>query len=326
VSADIRRLADTAQAEFSLYFRVASTVQAALQTALREAGLRGEVTARAKDVDQIVKKAIRKRYADPLEEIKDRAGARITLTYEYQVEEAIALVRALLRVEDEEDKHHTLAANELGYLGYHLDCRLPADVVGDDRDLEDLRCEIQIHTRMQSVWAEVSHELVYKARPAPPASIMRRILRLQPFVELFDEEVTRARQEILDLPSQNEARALQDVDRHFYRLAGVEFDEELSLQILTNILTLYGGEGHEAFSRVIASFVERNEQKLAQLYETYRAAAADHPLLYQPESILVFERLEADEFALADSWQQDFPLPLLEDLSVLWGKPLASMV
>lgn len=318
-------MADVAQAEFELYSRVASTVQTALQEALRKAGLRGEVKARAKDVDQIIKKAIRKRYADPLNEMKDRAGARITLTYEYQVAEAIELVRSLLRVEDEEDKHHTLAANELGYLGYHLDCRLPPALIGDDRELDDLRCEIQIHTRMQSVWAEVSHELVYKARPAPPASIMRRILRLQPFVELFDEEVTRARREILGLPSQGEARALQEVDRHFYRLAGVDFDEELSLQILSNILSLYDSDEQESLSQVVATFVQNNGEKLAHLYGTYRAAAADHALLYQPESILVFERLEADEFRLADRWQQDFPLPLLEDLSVLWGKPLASI-
>lgn len=325
MSADIPGLSETAAEERPLYFEAAKATELVLKRAMRDAGLRGDVTARAKEVDQIVKKAIRKGYANPLEDIKDRAGARIVLTYEYQVAEAVELVRTLFVVDEEEDKHETLAANELGYLGYHLDCRLPKALIPEKPYLAGLRCEIQIHTRMQSVWAEVSHELIYKARPEPPSRIMRRILRLQPFVELFDEEVTRAREQILALPGKEEARALQHLDRHFYRLAGVDFDEELSLQVLSSLLDLYDDQDRERLAELVRDFVERNEDKLRQLFDSYRSARGEHPLLFQPEALIVFERLEHDEFQLADQWEKDFPLTLLESLSTVWGKPIASI-
>lgn len=42
----------------------------------------------------------------------------------------------------------------------------------------------------------------------------------------------------------------------------------------------------------------------------------------QPETLLVFERLETNPFTLKDRWQSVLPLELLESTAAVWGMPL----
>jgi hypothetical protein len=47
------------------------------------------------------------------------------------------------------------------------------------------------------------------------------------------------------------------------------------------------------------------------------------PFLSQPEVIMIFDLLELDEFQLQQKWSESFPASELEQLAILWGKPLA---
>ena len=45
-------------------------------------------------------------------------------------------------------------------------------------------------------------------------------------------------------------------------------------------------------------------------------------LLFQPESLVLFERLERNPHVLADVWVQRYPREELERLGIAWSKPL----
>lgn len=326
MSVDVRALEEAYERDRSRYERLATIVEGRLAQATRAAGIRCVVSHRIKDLDSFIKKAIRKKYADPLREISDRAGTRVVVSYEHHVKKVAALLHDLFTVVDEEDKHETLGANELGYLGHHLDVRLEIGSVTGADDLVDLLCEVQIHTKLQSAWAEVSHELVYKSVPTPPRVIERRILRLQTLVELFDEEVSRARQEILDLPGKEAARVLDALDPYFYRLAGRDYDVELSLQIITTLVGLFDDDELPRIGDVIERFVTEHDEKLQRLYDRHRDFhGVDELLLFQPEALLVFERIENDPFVLEQEWSRYYPPDLLQQLALHWGKPYQSV-
>lgn len=319
---DIPELEQSFKRDQERYVRLAKVAKELLSEATRKTGIRCEVSSRAKDLESFVKKAFRKQYADPMRQIRDRAGVRIIVTYEHQVALVAKLIREIFEVVAEEDKHETLSADKLGYLGHHLDVQLLPGSTQGAQELEGLPCEIQVHTKLQNVWAEVSHELIYKARPSPPKMIERRILRLQTFVELFDEEVTRARKEILALPGKDAARLLENLDQHFYRFAGRDYDSELSLQILSTLGTLFDQEELDRIDQIIDVFITIHAERLQLLYEAHRNLQEPvELLLFQPEALLVFERLEHDPFILEEEWAKHYPPNLLEQLAIMWGKP-----
>ena len=47
-----------------------------------------------------------------------------------------------------------------------------------------------------------------------------------------------------------------------------------------------------------------------------------NPLISQPESLLVFERIEHDRFRLAERWAQALPTGMLTQMADMWGKPV----
>lgn len=326
MSVDVQALREAYERDRERYGRLAEFIGERLTEETRRAGIRCLISHRVKDLDSFVKKAIRKGYANPVREIRDRAGARVVVAYEHHVQLVAQLVRSVFDIIDEEDKHETLGANELGYLGHHFEVRLRSNSVAESADLLGLVCEIQIHTRLQNAWAEVSHELIYKSRPTPPRRIERRILRLQTLVELFDEEVSRARQEILKLPEKNAARLLDAVDQHFYRLAGHDYDAELSLQIMSTLARLFEEDELSRIGDVVGTFVDQHGDKLRRLYDRHRdVRGVDELLLFQPEALLVFDRIEKDPFVLEEEWSKHHPTALLEQLALLWGKPYQSV-
>jgi hypothetical protein len=59
---------------------------------------------------------------------------------------------------------------------------------------------------------------------------------------------------------------------------------------------------------------------LQALYRAYREDERANPLLFQPEALLIFERLETDPDRLRGAWPVDrLRLELLESLGTVWG-------
>ncbi|MDA8358314.1 MAG: RelA/SpoT domain-containing protein [Actinomycetota bacterium] len=318
--ADLEVLRQRYLAERPAYAALADDVAVRLRAATRQRGLICEVEGRAKDVASFLKKALRKEYASPWDDIRDKAAARVVTIYESQVEEVEDLVRELFVVHHYEDKRHSLAPDTLSYLGVHFEVSLPPRVAGTT-GAEGRLCEIQVHTRAQNLWATVSHELLYKPAQAPPGEVTRSIYRLMALLELFDGEVGRGRQQIQDHPGYEEARMLDTLERQFYALAGRHADIELSRRVVSALADALSSEEAAAYEATLSSFVDRNREKLTDIFAEY-AEDDRNPLLSQPECLLVFERLSVDPFRLAHIWDECLPPPLLRSLSAVWGAPI----
>src|SRR5690606_19531847 len=131
---------------------------------------------RAKDVPNFVRKALRKGYPDPWESIRDKAGVRVLVPYHDLTSRVSEVIRETFTVTHEEDKRLDLAPDQLGYLGIHFEVVVPDAVLGGSHaDLSGLICEIQVHTRVQNAWSEVSHELIYKPAGEVDADVKRRV-------------------------------------------------------------------------------------------------------------------------------------------------------
>ncbi len=90
-----------------------------------------------------------------------------------RVEDALA---AEFTIREVEHKGSQSSFKEFGYQSTHLLLELPEDLRDGLELLEPPVCEVQVRTILQDAWAEVEHELVYKAEFTPFDDPMRRKL------------------------------------------------------------------------------------------------------------------------------------------------------
>ncbi len=300
--------------------RLRDEVRERLEAELLVRGHRGvALEARVKEVASFVKKALRKEYADPWEEIRDKVGVRLTATYAESIPDLAAMVSDVLVVHHFENKRSELAPNRLDYLGSHFEASLRPGATSSD--LESVVFEVQIHSAAEGLWASISHELLYKAADTPPSEISRSLYRLLALVELFDLEVSRARSAIMDQPGFPEAVVLRELERHFFALTAHPSDGKLSRFVIAALRPLLSEEELANYPNVLDGFIAANREKLRSLYEDYLQDDRN-PLMSQPESLLVFERLENKFQQLPTVWSEQLPDDLLRSFSEIWGTPI----
>lgn len=320
-------LASTYEGERPRFEALAKRIDAALKRDLKLAGIYSEVSSRAKEVQSFVKKALRDDYADPLVEIGDRAGVRVIVPYLEDVSRIEAVVTTLCFVDGREQKLDALDYNQLGYLGVHLDIRpRPEFLTGqpelgpDSLELENLHAELQIHSKAQSAWAVVSHDLLYKPPVDAPKEAKRAITRLVGLVELFDGEVDRLQKLIASDPDYAEMTVAAELDDRLLRFTARSPDRKLSLLSVPFLVHLYGCPPTEVVSTHIDPFIEDNKQKLQDIYDAYAGDDTANPLLTQPEAFLIFERLQNDRDRLKEYWPVDkLNIELLENMALIAG-------
>jgi ppGpp synthetase/RelA/SpoT-type nucleotidyltranferase len=329
-SSDFEEVRDRFIAERPTYARLASRVSAVLAEGLRRERLAAHLSDRAKEVSSLVKKLLRPEAAEReslirvYEDMTDKAGVRATFIYLDHVYESSGLVEALFDVQKIDDKSKNLAYSELGYLGVHCDVRLRAEDLqpGQDDELAGLVCEIQLRTNSQGAWAEASHELLYKGALEPDDVVKRMIYRMVALVEVFDESLDRGRATLHADPSFAPTALVNELETSFLMLTGLRSDRSLSFEIVPTIAQTYDEAVDRIFGDVIGPFVERHNDKLRAIYANYRDDERANPLLSQAESLMLFERIESDQHLLQEAWPTVVPERLLENLSVVWGKPL----
>jgi ppGpp synthetase/RelA/SpoT-type nucleotidyltranferase len=315
---DVASLARDFESEIAHYTRLGVALQGAIHSALLDAGIIHTVTQRPKEFASLVRKALRKGYIDPLRESKDLAGVRVTIPFARLRPGVVAVIHDRFLATEDDDKVAHYGSRELGYLGYHLQVSFkPGDVT--DPDLATRSAELQVQTRAESAWADASHDLTYKAAIELPASLDRRVNRLLALVELFDLEMDGAQTELLNLEGFPAARMLQVLDRVFLPLARRDYDRELSTYVLTGLARAYGPEELSRFDVVMDRFVTDSRPKIIETYAQSTEDLFAHPLLFQPEALVVFERLANSPTALRDAWDERLPPDLLDSLAELWG-------
>ncbi len=108
-------------------------------------------------------------------QLTDVLGVRIVCPFLEQVQTACAVVRSLFEVIEIEEKGAERSFREFGYQSTHYLVRLPDSLEPEGLGFTPI-CEIQVCTLLQDAWAEVEHEIIYKAEFTPFDEPLRRKL------------------------------------------------------------------------------------------------------------------------------------------------------
>ena len=185
--------------------------EAALTALLAQHGIAVQlVSSRTKDVESLQKKLARpdKIYAR-LTDITDLVGIRVATCFEDAIDDVARVIEQAWRVDftHSTDKLR-FVDHRFGYRSLHYVCA-PHDDAGLP---EGFRFEIQIRTVLQHAWAEVEHDLGYKASTAVPELIRRRFSRIASLLEIADQEFVSIRNDLVRY-EQEVRDALEHPDR-----------------------------------------------------------------------------------------------------------------
>jgi putative GTP pyrophosphokinase len=159
------------------------------------------IAARPKSIDRFLDKAKKeengkRKYTEPLDQIQDQVGARITVFYQSDVEPVATIVKKYLRLV--EDRNVIPESEwEFGYFGQHFVSFIPKELISDlNKDDVPQFFELQVKTLFQHAWSEANHDLGYKQGSAPLSADAKRRLAFtsaqawgadRVFAELFAE-------------------------------------------------------------------------------------------------------------------------------------------
>jgi putative GTP pyrophosphokinase len=113
--------------------------------------------------------------------IPDQVGIRIVCPFIEDTVSVETLIKSNFNVVEVERKGSSYSFKEFGYESIHFLINLPEEIGGKYRKASNVPftgdvVEIQIRTILQEAWAEVEHELVYKAEFRPYDHPMKRKL------------------------------------------------------------------------------------------------------------------------------------------------------
>lgn len=288
--------------EHDVYESIAETVADEARRACDAAGISCRASGRAKDARSFHKKVIEKRYADPWNDVTDKAGARLILPSASDVDRAVDAIRSafgpqVIRVED---KRNILSPSTLGYSGVHLQ-------ISVSRASDTYECELQLRTGAQDLWSTMSHEYLYKPVVDLPPMIQHAAYRLVGIMELFDEETERIIRYAEEAAGTTAARLIPSLEGHYLTLAHSPSSRQVGRMIIDAISTTFEQADIDDYADILDAFVIRHRTDLEKLYSDYgpHSAVAYLPtyvLFGQAESLAILERLSTKRHALAAAW------------------------
>lgn len=174
-------------------------LRAALATWLADAGIKvHSITARVKAPVSLARKLARpdRDYAE-LWDVTDLLGLRVITYFDDDVDQVGRVLEARLPIDLARsiDKRRRREPDVFGYRSLHYVFGV-ADPGGDGPLPARARGEIQIRTLLEHTWAEIEHDLGYKAPGAVPAGVRQRLSRLAGLLEIADREFVAIRDEL----------------------------------------------------------------------------------------------------------------------------------
>ena len=317
---DLQGLFDTHIHELPVWASVAEQVESRLHDLTKALNIPARVESRAKETGSLLGKAVRKKRTD-ITTFRDLAGARVVVPFVQDVPRVVDAIRSdpLFDIHDIEEKSPDTASLE--YRGVHIDLSLvDRELIPEpDRPLvtRPLYCEVQVKTFAQSLWAELSHLVTYKADPSP--EVDRRVRRLLALCEIIDDEIEgamNAARDEADLTSQ----VAEALERAYFGLTGRVYDRDSSIALLERLLPSIPSEEAEAYAAALDRFVTSYREELKVLLGD-RPEARGIAMLTRPEVLLVLERLTSSPKSFRVFWNEHFRADELDRVQAAWGQP-----
>jgi ppGpp synthetase/RelA/SpoT-type nucleotidyltranferase len=164
------------------------------------------VTSRAKGTASLHEKMLRKGYRNPARQVTDKIGVRVITYYGRDVDQIVKRLRGVLSIDEKNsiDKRHSLGIREFGYRSVQLVVcmaeRGPTRL--EFAPLAKVWFEIQIRSILEHAWAEIEHEVVYKAGIKYPDQVLRRFAAIAGSLEILEGEflsLNSERSRLIDL-------------------------------------------------------------------------------------------------------------------------------
>jgi ppGpp synthetase/RelA/SpoT-type nucleotidyltranferase len=261
-----------------------------------------EVTHRAKTPLSLAKKLVLKPQYTELAAVPDLAGARLTVIGLDDRDVADRMIAAMFPSCVRDDKTPD-APDSFGYLGIHYDTRLSdMHLSRAPANLRELRCEIQLHTRVQGAWAMIAHDSVYKPNIMPTHEQRRHFSRMAALLEVFDHEAARGLNEMRAAPNLATAQLVEHLQVQFFDLTDAVGNPDLSLFVVPQLVeALYDAPDRPNIAALIDQLTQLRAPEIVSVVARY-ANDHRHPLMSQPELLLIWERLENDSYQVLARW------------------------
>ena len=177
------------QEHIDVYDKLLFELQRRFRSAIKNCGLRATIKYRVKSFESYYAKLLRsaRRLSEEQIEITDIIALRVVCPFLEDVALAERCVRSQFVVREIERKGAEFSAREFGYQSVHCLIAVPDDLLESFHLPAPFECEVQIRTILQDAWAEVEHELVYKADFTPfEDSVQRKLAALNANLSLSD--------------------------------------------------------------------------------------------------------------------------------------------
>jgi ppGpp synthetase/RelA/SpoT-type nucleotidyltranferase len=264
-------------------------------------------------VDSLVKKLLLKT-EHTYDSLPDKVGARVVFKHLSDSARVQALISERFDHDPPDDKANQRGAKEVGYLSVHLDhARLKS---GDSRIIDfppsKYFAEVQVRTQAQHLWAEMSHDDVYKndeTAKSLPDDLKRRIYLMAGQVEVADREFDKISKEI----GQDDAyKLLKALEKNYYKLTTRRANPELSLSVIRLLIQTFANQSTQEIINHIQQTFEENATILETVYQDPDRANDPSAFFFQPEALMIYDRLLNDRDETLRVWNKQFPASELE--------------
>ncbi|MGU8470237.1 GTP pyrophosphokinase [Clostridium perfringens] len=162
-----------------------------IEEAIKEEGITiNSINGRVKEKKSFCNKALKDKYTDPINQIKDLGGLRIITYINSDVDKISRIIEKEFDVDKENslDKGELLGIDKVGYKSVHYIVKLndKRTQLTEYKKFKDLYFEIQIRTLLQHAWSEIEHDRNYKFSGKLPKEIQREFAILSGTLELVD--------------------------------------------------------------------------------------------------------------------------------------------
>ncbi len=175
------------------YTRLLEKLIIQFEKLLKDNNINGSVKGRVKSFEAFHKKLLircqKEKIKDPLKSITDIIGLRIVVPFLEDVDLVEKLLEKNYNVIEIEHKSQSLSIREFGYDSTHylIEFRYTYLKPESKEAEENISAEIQLRTTLQDAWAEVEHELIYKANiDKVEDSIRRKLTAINATLSLAD--------------------------------------------------------------------------------------------------------------------------------------------
>jgi len=214
-----------------LYHNFATSVKRLLKVLLSKEGVVcNDINSRLKDRDSLSGKIDKKNKYEKLDDLTDIAGIRVITYYSDDVDKVAEIIEKEFDIDRENsiEKRASLEPDRFGYCSVHYVVEMTSKrlELPEYMPYKGLKCEIQIRSVLQHAWAEIEHDLGYKADVAIPRNIRRNFSRLAGLLEIADKEFQEIRQRLICY----EDEVSKNIDKESFE------DTELDAIVLDKIL------------------------------------------------------------------------------------------